>query len=109
MSIDHKQLLLACSFAVITCILAIFTSDGYQFCTGACTGNLSNCWCGIIAPFALLSFYAWLPTLLGSVYYYLKAKPTFFVLLAVIIIIYIVASIALLIIPGIAFMISGLY
>lgn len=60
----------------------------YQFCTGQCTGNLSDCFCVILQSF--YSVFMWPAVLVGSAYYYKKAQPTFFAFLAVIVILFIV-------------------
>jgi len=93
MNLDYERLSSAWIITFIISLLPIFAPQEYQFCTGTCTGNLSNCWCFLIGPHQVLSFYLWLPVLLGLSYYYAKAKPTFFTLLAVAVILLITAFI----------------
>jgi hypothetical protein len=83
MNIDYKQFLFACSFAFAMWVISNFIPHEYQFCTGSCTGDLSNCSCSIVRLGA--SFYLLTAALLGSAYYYLKATPPFFTFLAVVV------------------------
>jgi hypothetical protein len=94
MKIDYKQFLFACVFVLVVCILYIVLPRDYQFCTGSCTGDLSNCFCAM-TPNTSISFYGWLSVLLGSAYYHIKAKPPFLTLLVVAIALFIVSGAAL--------------